>query len=366
MIKYSVIIPFHSNFNLLTLCLDALFQTLDPAESEIIIVDNNAAGSQIPAGAGIETRCRIIRRQENLMYPRAVNLGAENARGEYLLFCDADTCVRPDFHISLIRALSGGGAGYAAAKLFDMGTGRLLEFGITSSRYNFPHPFAGRQGDFALIQNDHTPLAGCAACSAIRKELFLSIGGFDPELVHSYSDIDLSLRLLAKGYTTICAADAAACHCGSSTVGSGMGASLKEDTKGIFMQKHPNIPVQIGEYLDMACAQFMRQTGLSCKEYFILDCSTIANSALYIDRVVDALGLAAVDRYRLPAPARDLTAMDLLNFIPYQIRNYRVPILYFTDFFLAFRENDLWKSCRAEFPDIVLDRHANLESLQTI
>ena len=365
MIKYSVIIPFHSNFNLLTLCLEALHRTLDFAESEIIIVDNNAMGSQIPTTAGIEVGCRILRKQENLMYPRAINWGAEVAKGEYLLLCDADTSVSPRFHTALANALTTEGIGYAAAKLFNMNTRRLLEFGITSSHYNFPHPFTGRSGDFSLIQNDHTPLAACAACSAIKKNLFWDLGGFDSELVHSYSDIDLSLRLRAKGYATACVANAIAYHCGSSTEGSGMGASLKEDTTGIFMQKHAQIPVQICAYLDMACAEFLCKTHLHRKEYFIVDCSTIANSTLYINHIINALDLSIVDQYKLPAHSRDQMSLDLLNFIPYQIRNYRVPILYFTDSFLAFRGNSLWKSCRANFLDIVLDRHANLELLKS-
>lgn len=157
---------------------------MDFAESEIIIVDNNAMGSQIPTTAGIEVGCRILRKQENLMYPRAINWGAEVAKGEYLLLCDADTCVSPRFHTALANALTTEGIGYAAAKLFNMNTRRLLEFGITSSHYNFPHPFTGRSGDFSLIQNDHTPLAACAACSAIKKNLFWDLGGFDSELVH--------------------------------------------------------------------------------------------------------------------------------------------------------------------------------------
>ena len=41
MIKYSIIIPFHSNLNLLTICVNALYKVLDFSESELIIVDNN-------------------------------------------------------------------------------------------------------------------------------------------------------------------------------------------------------------------------------------------------------------------------------------------------------------------------------------
>lgn len=366
MIKYSVIIPFHSNQNLLTLCLDALCVSLDPAESEIIVVNNNAMGSQIDPSLDLNKRCRIITRKENLMYPKAVNLGVEYAKGEYLIFCDADTCVETNFHTALVNALSVDGVGYASAKLLNMGTDHLLEFGITSSYYNFPHPFAGRPKDFELVQTDHYPLAACAACSAIRRDLFSDMGGFDIELAHSYSDIDLCLRLIERGYRTICVADAIAYHCGSSTIGSGMGTALKGDTKGIFMAKHPQIYTQIGQYIDSSCNYFLRENVIRRKEYFVLDCSTIVNSELYINHVIRNLNLTEVGRYRLPSPQRDMQVLDLLNFIPYQIRNYRVPILYFADSYLAFRENSLWKNCRAGFGDIILDRHANLELIQNI
>ena len=67
--KYSVIIPFHSNANLLSACIFSLSKTLNPEESEIIIVDNNADGSQIPFGFQLPTQCRIIHKKENLLYP---------------------------------------------------------------------------------------------------------------------------------------------------------------------------------------------------------------------------------------------------------------------------------------------------------
>lgn len=74
MIKYSVIVPFHSNINLLTLCIDSLLKTLDPLESEIIIVDNNANGSQIDSDWELGKQCKIVTRTCNLMYPKAINL----------------------------------------------------------------------------------------------------------------------------------------------------------------------------------------------------------------------------------------------------------------------------------------------------
>lgn len=322
MIKYSVIVPFHSNLNLLTLCIDSLLKTLDPSESEIIIVDNNANGSQIDPDWKLGKHCKIVTRPWNLMYPKAINLGVEYAQGEFLIFCDADICVTNQVHKALTEELALDGIGYASAKLLNITTGNLLEFGITSSYYNFPHPYAGRPRDFALIQKNHNPLAACAACSAIKRSLFIDVGGFDEKLVHSYSDIDLCLRLRDRQYKTVCVAEAVAYHCGASTQGSGMGASLKEDTKGIFMSKHEHIPVQIGEYIHTACEHFLKQFRLTQKDYFILDCTTIANPETYLDTVISDLDVCEVGRHRCPASLRDACEIDFLNFIPYQIRIY--------------------------------------------
>ncbi len=364
--KYSVIVPFHSNSNYLTICLAALSKSIDPDDSEIIIVDNNADGSQIDKEIWNDKRYNIISVQENLMYPRAINLGAANANGECLIFCDADTYVTADFHLLLSRALDKEDVGYASAKLLNMQTNNIQDFGITSSYYNFPHPFAGRPQNFELVSKDHYPLAACAACSAIKRDLFMKMGGFDLELVQSYSDIDLCLRLSASGYKTVCVVGAKAYHHGASTIGSGMIADLKEDTKGVFLSKHPHVPVLIQNYLEIACNYFLELNRLRVKDYFIINCSTIGNPALYLDAVSTALEIKETMRYNKPYSYRDAQQIDFLNFIPHTIRNYRVPILYFVDSFLSFRENSLWKVCRADFDDIVVDRHANIELLRNI
>lgn len=366
MIKYSIIIPFHSNLNLLTLCVESLLEVLDLSESEIIIVDNNANGSQISSEWDAVKYCKVISRTSNLMYPKAINLGAKYAKGKFLIFCDADVCVTNNFHKALIRELMVEGVGYASSKFLNIATGNLLEFGITSSYYNFPHPYVGRSRDFALIQKNHYPLAACAACSAIKRELFMDIGGFDEELVHSYSDIDLCLRLRNHNFKTVCVSDAIVFHCGASTYGSGMGTSLKEDTKGIFMAKHGYIPIQIDEYIHAACEYFFQNYQLSTKDYFIVDCSTIANSNIYLNTIKNTLNITEIGRYRHPAVLRDADKIDFLNLVPYQIRNYRIPLLYFVDNFLSAHGNNLWKCCRKDFHDIVFDRQANIELLQNI
>ncbi len=364
--KYSVIIPFHSNANLLSACIFSLSKTLNPEESEIIIVDNNADGSQIPFGFQLPTQCRIIHKKENLLYPKAINLGVQSAKGNYLIFCDADTCVTDNFYKGMVALLESGKAGYVSAKLLNMQTNSILEFGITSSFYNFPHPFSGRERNFELCKKDTFHLAACAACSMIERKLYVDIGGFDEQLIHSYSDIDLCIRLAEKGYKTACSAASFAYHKGSSTSGSGMSSNLKEDTKGIFMTKHQNIPVLITDYLDKACDYFMSINKLKSKDYFVLDISTIGNPQLYIHNVLTNLNINVCGQYRHPYSQRDASHIDLINFVTYIIRNYKTPILYFVDNFQSLKGNKLWKTCRDNYDDLVVDRNANIELLCNI
>lgn len=367
MIKYSIIIPYHSNKNLFSLCISNLLDYVDLSESEIIIVDNNMDGSQIgDISIKENSRIKIISRHENLMYPRAINLGAQEASGEYLIFCDADTVVTKNFHKPLTTALDNEMVGYASSKLLNIQTRLIQDFGITFSEYNFPHPYLGRAANHFLVNSNHTPLSACAACSSIKRQTFFDMGGFNEKLLNSYSDIDLCLRLADRGLKTVCVSNSLAYHCGSSTEGSGMGNALKQDTKEVFMALHPKIPVQVKQYIDTASDYFLQQYQITKKHYFTMDSSSIGNAPLYVDTVIENLNIRETGRYKKTFPIRDAQNVDYLNFIPYTIRNYKVPILYFVDSFRSFNGNTLWKQCRKNFDDLVVDRHANIELLRNI
>lgn len=132
------------------------------------------------------------------------------------------------------------------------------------------------------------------------------------------------------------------------------------------MSKHKHIPILITDYLDKACDYFMSLNKLSCKDYFVLDLSTIGNSLLYIRHVLNNLNIVPTGQYRHPYKQRDAEHIDLINFVTYIIRNYKVPILYFVDNFQALGGNALWKSCRCDYADLVVDRNANIELLCNI
>jgi GT2 family glycosyltransferase len=81
----------------LSRCLPSIAAT-DYAESrrEIIVVDN-ASGDDLASVESSFRGVRLIRLKENVGYARAVNVGVENSRGEYIAVLNNDVIVAPDW-----------------------------------------------------------------------------------------------------------------------------------------------------------------------------------------------------------------------------------------------------------------------------
>ena len=89
-IKYSVIIPHKNIPDLLVRCLDSIPQRND---LEIIIVDDNSDPDKVNFNSfpGVkEPNVKIVLTKEGKRAGYARNIGIEHARGEWILFADAD------------------------------------------------------------------------------------------------------------------------------------------------------------------------------------------------------------------------------------------------------------------------------------
>lgn len=360
--KYSIIIPFHSNQKLLEICVHSLSSTV-PMDTEIIIVANNY-GIEV-LNLPIPKQCTVLNVGRPLYYPRAVNLGVQRAKGEYVILIDADICVRPGWLDAFASAFEKySDLGGCSAKMLDPFDGRIKEFGIGFTGYNFPHPFTGRLESDPLVSQDREVQAFCSALSMYRRDVYIEIGGMDERLVDGYSDIDICLRLHKHGLRTYVIADAVGYHHGSSTPDSGMSAYLRADTKGYFMAHGGRqCKIDMDQYFQLAFQEIQLQFAA---EYFMVDLSTIADYQHHYD-LISQLGMFRwTDSYRLPARTRDSCHIPLYTWLDDNIRRRPEPICFFTDDFRALQCNHIWKELRNCEKDFVIDRNANLFSLQEI
>ena len=103
-VAVTVIVPVYNQPAELAQCLAALEASAGP-DSEIIVVDDGSTGDMVAADA--PTSARVLRLADNAGPAAARNHGARHARGEILLFVDADVIVAPGAVQHVTRVLSG-------------------------------------------------------------------------------------------------------------------------------------------------------------------------------------------------------------------------------------------------------------------
>ncbi len=188
----SVVIPTHSKRALLQRTLAALVAQELPAgtEWEIVVVNDGSTddtGAWLEqAGAGPGSRLRVVTPPANVGRARARNLGAEAARGRWLVFLDDDIVAPPGLlaaHLELLgRHPTDGTIGYAvtAPELVDAPHLRYLDTrGVARLG---PGPAPGR---YFVTQN-----------AAVPRAAFAAVGGFDEAfLSYGFEDMEVAFRL---------------------------------------------------------------------------------------------------------------------------------------------------------------------------
>lgn len=152
---------------------------------EVVLADNAGDGSVAAAvdrWAGRLAQVRAVDAAQRAGRSHAVNVGAREARGRWLLFVDDDDLVDPE----LVAAV--GDAFVAGA--------RVVVFNLNVREINPPHVW--RSFDQARDTESGRPMfrsiPAVWGCAGIERSLFLDLGGFDEDQPYA-EDLDFSVRL---------------------------------------------------------------------------------------------------------------------------------------------------------------------------
>jgi GT2 family glycosyltransferase len=204
----SIIIPTKNKYKLLKNLIDSLFRITDYKKFEVILVDNDSDEEDLKSYYSKiikEYPIRIINYHERFNYSRANNLGASLSNSDLLLFMNNDMeIVRSDWLTELCQWAMLPDLGVIGTKLLHADNsiqhaGIIMGMqGLIGHLYlNAPEHYYGLIGSVDWYHNFY---AVTGACQMIRKNLFDELGGYDEDFQLVFSDIELCLRVIKKGY----------------------------------------------------------------------------------------------------------------------------------------------------------------------
>ncbi len=247
------------NFNVqhfLHQCLSSVEAALKGMSGEIIVVDNASNDGSCEMILKRFPEVITICNKENVGFSKANNQGVARAKGKYILILNPDTVLSEDTLQKLFSfAEKNPKLGAISVPLFD-GTGKFLP----ESKRNIPTPWVslkkllGKSKQYYVEHLSESEsgkidiLAG--AFMWMEKANYQEVGGFDEDYFMYGEDIDLSYKLLKKGFQNYFFAQTHVIHY--------KGESTQKDTKylknfysamRIFYIKHFKINVWIDYFM---------------------------------------------------------------------------------------------------------------------
>jgi cellulose synthase/poly-beta-1,6-N-acetylglucosamine synthase-like glycosyltransferase len=184
----SVIVPVHAGGGALARCLQAVHSALLPGDELLVVLDG---GDLEDRACALAHGAKVVEQVPRRGPAAARNRGVRHARGEILLFVDADVALHADAVQRVRDRFAGPDAPAALIGSYDDSP---ADPGFLSQYRNLLHHYVHQHGK----QQAFTFWGGCGA---IRRSVFLEVGGFDERHPRpSIEDIELGDRLRRAGH----------------------------------------------------------------------------------------------------------------------------------------------------------------------
>jgi GT2 family glycosyltransferase len=196
-------------------CLTSFYEHCRSVPFEIIVVDGASFDGCDTMLAAEFPAVRFIQSPENVGFARANNLGARQARGEFLLLLNPDTLLLEDSPAVLLEALRTlPDAGLVGCRLLNRDRSiqltSILRFPTVLNR-TFGSAFLNRlfprwSGIAPLLAQQSAPCtveAVSGACMCVPRALFEEIGGFTEKYFMYGEDVDLCFKVRRAGHAVV-------------------------------------------------------------------------------------------------------------------------------------------------------------------
>jgi GT2 family glycosyltransferase len=200
----SVVIPVFNRWQLTLACLRSLRATSRRSDVEVIVVDNgstdqtakDADGHAVGRDPLIDV---LVRHNRNQGFAEGSNAGLAAASGDVVVFLNNDTTACDKLWAPAIRdTLDDGSIGAVGALLWYPGRVRAVQHAgmAFTSGPKILHLYRHRRIEHEPgIMRAKDLQAVTGACLALRTADARQLGGFSPDYVNSFEDVDLCFRV---------------------------------------------------------------------------------------------------------------------------------------------------------------------------
>lgn len=205
--------------------LRARLEGLALAEGDSLVVVDNTPGAAAPGG-----RVPVLAAPERTTPGYARNRGAEQGRGEWLVFVDADVVAPPDLVERYFETPPAADTGVLAGAVADEPVGpgapAAARYAQLERRMNQENTLGWGRWAFAQTAN-----------AAFRREAFEQVGGFRED-IRAAEDADLGYRLAAAGWGLERREAARALHVSRTSVPALLRQRMVHGAGGAWLDRH--------------------------------------------------------------------------------------------------------------------------------
>ncbi len=227
-IELSILIVNYNGANLLSPCVDSIFNTVKNTRFEVIIVDNASTDDSREILQTISHPLIVILSDINVGFAAGNNIAAKHARGAFYFALNNDTIVLPGAIDQLVATMK-----------------QAPEIGILGPQLlNIDRTIQGQGSILGHFQyrtpSSRTVSFLSGAAMMIPAALYNQIGGFDENYFFYNEDIDLCKTVLNMGYKLVYDPAASIIHIGGQATSTRRRGSIVEGYRGglYLVRKH--------------------------------------------------------------------------------------------------------------------------------
>jgi len=225
--KLSIIIVSYNTKEVIKECLDSIFSFKDSLSPEIIVVDNASWDGSAEFIKKEFPSVLLIPNKENKGYSKANNQGVKKSKGDYILFLNPDTKLRPQTLKTMVAFMDDHSEAGAATCKVQLENGTLDD----ASHRGFPTPwnsfchfsgiskvfgktklFGGYNQGWKDTNSTHEIDALAGAFMMVRRSAGEEVGWWDEDFFFYGEDLDFCYNLKEKGWKIYFVADCSILH----------------------------------------------------------------------------------------------------------------------------------------------------------